>query len=91
MNQPEIIILPAPGCRRSRKILEHLTGQGIPFRRVELDSVVGQELAAQYSFRASPGILVNGVNINPFDLLIRPSCRVDEEKTGQILMAGDNK
>jgi len=89
MNLPEIIILPAPGCRRSRKILEYLNGQGIPFRRVELDSAEGQELAAQYGFRASPGILVNGAIVNPFDLLVRPSCRVDDAKARNIFMADD--
>jgi len=86
MNLPEIIILPAPRCRRSRKILEYLTGRGIPFRRVELDSPEGQELAARYDFRASPGILVDGVSVNPYDLLIQPTCRVDEEKARMVLM-----
>ncbi len=89
MNLLDIIILPTPGCRRSRKILEYLTRQGIPFRRVELTSVEGQDLAAQYGFRASSGILVNGINVNPFDLLVQPSCRVDEEKASKILMAGE--
>jgi glutaredoxin len=89
MNLTEIIILPASRCRRSQKILEYLTGQGIPFRLVELDSAEGHELAARYGFRASPGILVNGVSVNPFDLLVQPSCRVDEEKARKILMAGD--
>lgn len=84
MELPEIVILPSPRCRRSRKILEYLTGRGIPFRQVELDSPEGRELAARHSFRASPGILVNSVSINPFDLLIQSACRVDEEKARTI-------
>ena len=89
MNYPDITILPAPGCRRSRKILEYLTKQGIPFRRVELDSVEAQELAARYGFRASPGILVDGVSVNPYDMLIQPACRVDAEKAQAIFLSDD--
>lgn len=88
-NDSKIIILPATGCRRSRKILEYLTVRGIPFNRVELDSLEGQELVARYDFRASPGILVNDVSINPFDLIIRPGCRIDEEKAERIFTRGD--
>jgi len=37
--------------------------------------------------RASPGILVDDENINPFDLLIQPACRVDEEVAQRTLGA----
>ncbi|MEZ0397412.1 MAG: hypothetical protein ABWK53_13405 [Anaerolineales bacterium] len=87
----EIVILPAPRCRRSRRILEYLTGRGIPFRRVELDSPEGQQLAARYDFRASPGILVDGVSVNPYDLLLTPACRVDEVRAAQIFGAEGRK
>jgi len=80
MNYRELIILPAPGCRRSRRILEYLERRGIPFTRIPLDSPQGAALAAQHDLRASPGLLVDGVSVNPFDLLIQPFCRVDEEK-----------
>ena len=89
MNYPDITILPAPGSRRSRKILEYLNKHGIPFRRVELDSAEGQELAARYDFRASPGILVDGVSVNPYEMLIQPACRVDEEKAQAIFLSDD--
>jgi glutaredoxin len=88
MNYREIIVLPAPGCRRSLRIVEYLERQGIPFCRVELDSPEGREPVARYGFRASPGILVDGISVNPFNLLIQPACRVDEEKARTILMAG---
>ena len=81
--EDEIIILPAPRCRRSKRILEYLAARGVPYRRVDLDSPEGNELAARYGFRASPGILVDGVSINPFDLLVS-GCRVDETKAQSI-------
>lgn len=55
---------------------------------IELDSPEGRELIARYEFRASPGILVNSVSINPFDLIARPSCRIDEEKAASIFIKG---
>lgn len=77
---PDILILPAPGCRRSRRILEYLTRSEIPFTSIPLESPAGTALAEKYDMRASPGILVDGVSVNPFSLLIQPACRVDEEK-----------
>ena len=31
-----------------------------------------------------PGILVDGVSVNPFDLLIQPACRVDDAKAREL-------
>ena len=90
MNTREIIILPAPGCRRSRRILEYLERQGVPFRRVELDSPEGAALAAEHGMRSSPGLLVDGVSVNPFDLLIQPTCRVDPVAAARIFIAPSN-
>jgi len=81
-----ITILPARGCRRSRKVIEYLEARHIPFVRVELESAEGQALAAQYDLRASPGILVGDVSINPFDVLIQPECQVDEEKASAVFI-----
>jgi len=89
MSLPEIIILPAPGCRRSRRILEYLERRGISFSRIPLDSPEGAALAEKHGMRASPGILVGGVSVNPFDLLIQPACRVDEEKAQAIFLSDD--
>jgi hypothetical protein len=83
-NQREIIILPAPRCRRSKRILEYLARRGIPFTRIPLDSPEGEALAVSHDLRASPGILVDGASVNPFELLIQPGCRVDEEKAQRI-------
>lgn len=74
----EITILPAQGCRRSRKILAYLEQHAIAFTRIDLESAEGQTMAERYGLRASPGILIDGRPINPFDLLIQPQCRVNE-------------
>lgn len=79
-----ITVLPAKGCRRSRKILEYLHAHQIPFQQVELDSPEGEQLMEKHHFLASPGILVDGVSVNPFDLLIQPECRVNEPKLKQV-------
>lgn len=75
---PNITIVTARDCRRSRKIVAYLEQQHIPFTRLDFESPEGQVLAAQHDLRASPGIIVDGRSINPFDLLIRPQCRVNE-------------
>ena len=41
MNYHEIIVLPAPGCRRSRRIVEYLERHSIPFVRIPLGSPEG--------------------------------------------------
>lgn len=84
----DLIILPARGCRRSRRLLDYLQAHAIPFTRIDLESPEGQALAAQHDLRASPGILVDGVSVNPFNLLIRPTCRVDEERLRALLRDG---
>ncbi len=84
MDKRAIVILPAPGCRRSRKVIEYLEAHNIPFTHIELESSEGQALAAQHDMRASPGILVDGVSVNPFGVLIQPECRVDEATAQRI-------
>lgn len=81
---PEITVLPAQGCRRSRKILAYLEQHAIPFTRIDLESPEGQALAERYELRASPGILVDGQSINPFDLLIQPQCRVNKAAAAAV-------
>lgn len=74
----EIVILPAAGCRCSRSVLTYLDENQVPYTRIDLESEAGQQMAAQYELRSSPGILVNGVLVNPFDILQAPSCRIKE-------------
>jgi arsenate reductase-like glutaredoxin family protein len=86
MKPHRIVVLPAPGCRRSRKILNYLQQHGIPFTRIDLDSLEGQALAREHKMRASPGILVDGLSVNPFDLLQKPDCRIDEDTLEKIML-----
>ena len=85
MSQPpEIILLPAKNCRRSRKIMTYLDEHGVVYTTVPLESVEGQQLVGQHHLRASPGILVDGVSVNPYDILITPACIVDEIQATEI-------
>lgn len=84
MKVKSILILPAKGWR-SRTILEYLQANHIPFRRIELDSPEGEQWMEKYHFLASPGILVDGVSIHPFDVLIQPECRVNETRLEQLI------
>ena len=60
---------------------------GIPSARIDLESAEGQALATQHDLRSSPGILVDGELINPFDLLIQPQCLVNEA-AAEVLFRG---
>lgn len=75
-----LLILPARGCRRSRAVLKYLDSQHIPYRLIELESEEGQHLAEHYSLRASPGIILDGISLNPMELFIAPHCRINEDK-----------
>jgi len=83
-DAPEIIILPAKNCRRSRKVMAYLDEQGVACTAIPLESVEGQRLAEQHHLRASPGILVDGASINPYDILITPACLINEERAKDI-------
>ncbi len=76
---PNIIIIPARGCRRSQKVLDYLVDHNIPFTRIDLESPEGRALAEKHALRASPGILVDDELVNPFDFLMQPGCRIDED------------
>lgn len=82
----EIIILPVKGCKRSKRIIQFLTKAGIPFQTVDPHSPEGQELIAKYNFQASPGIVVNGKKVNPFDLLVQPDCQINEEAAKRLFL-----
>jgi glutaredoxin len=74
----EIIILPAADCRRSQKVLAYLDENQVAYTRIDLETEKGQQMMADYELRSSPGILVDGVLVNPFDILEAPSCRIKE-------------
>jgi len=90
-QHPEIIILPAKGCRRSKKVLNYLTEQGILFTRIDLETPEGQALAERHALRASPGILVDDELVNPFDILTQPGCRINEAAVYEKLHLTDRE
>ncbi len=79
-----IVILPLKGCRRSRKIMDYLNENDIPFKKIALESPEGEALMGKHHFLASPGILVDGVRINPYDILIQEKCQIDEKNLRAI-------
>jgi len=79
-DEKKIIVLPAPRCKRSKKIMEFLDLEKIPYEKIELLSTEGQTLLEKHHFKASPGILIDGVSLNPYDLLVKEECRIDREK-----------
>jgi glutaredoxin len=80
----EIIILPAANCRRSQKVLTYLNEKQVPYQRIDLETEKGQQITAEYDLRSSPGILVDGILVNPFDILEAPSCRIKEPAARQL-------
>lgn len=84
---PDITLITARDCRRSRKIVAYLDQQGIPFTRVDFASAEGQELAAQRDLRASQAIVIDGKSSNPFDLLIRTQYQVNQTAAEAVFRA----
>ncbi len=75
-----LTLLISPNCRRSRRIAAYLDERGIPYRKLSLDTPEGEHLQSRYRFTASPGILVHTTPVNPFDILERGKCRIDETR-----------
>ena len=86
----KLVILPAEGCRRSQRLLAYLQEHSIPFDTVPLASPEGEALLQEHDLRASPGILVDGQNVNPFDVLIRPDCTVNEAAIRRIFQRNED-
>ena len=80
----KIIIIPYPGCKRSERIISFLKEHEIPYREVPSETQEGQQLHDQYQFRASPGIVVDQASINPYQILVRKECRMDEKKALEL-------
>lgn len=74
----EIVILPAANCRRSQTILAYLDERQVPYLRIDLETEKGQQVLAEYALRSSPGILIDGRLVNPYDVLEAPACRIKE-------------
>jgi len=79
----DLLIIGTRFCRRTRKIVDWLKQNRIPFEFVDIESERGQALARQHKMRAAPGIVKGGRAINPFDLLRQ--CKVSPERAREIL------
>jgi glutaredoxin len=84
-----IVILPAAGCRRSKKVLSYLDENQVPYTRIDLETAEGQALSEEHELRSSPGILVDGELVNPFDILEVPSCRIKGPIAREVFGLGD--
>jgi glutaredoxin len=84
MSSEAITILPARDCRRSKAILAYLDAHRVPYTRIDLESTEGLALMEAYRLRSSPGILVAGESVNPYNLLVRPTCRVNEKNAARV-------
>ncbi|GAB4569864.1 MAG: hypothetical protein Kow0077_03050 [Anaerolineae bacterium] len=88
MSQSDLILVTAEGCRRSKTLVTFLKERAIPFIEVPVASEEGRALVARHDIRSSPGILINGRVISPFDVLIPGQCRVDEASLMRLLERG---
>lgn len=70
------------------KVLAYLDERQVPYQRIDLETAVGQQMMAQYAMRSSPGILVDGMLVNPFDILELPACQILEPQASQIFGIG---
>lgn len=80
----DITLVRGMRCRRSDLIVRFLQDQGIPFRLVQAESEEGRALIAKHDLRASPGILVGGRSVNPFDLI--HDCHIDGGAVRRLLL-----
>ena len=66
----KIIILRTRNCRKSNLIIKFLQDHDIPHEVKSLESdPEAQRLAEQLNILSSPGIVVNGKVVNPYELI----------------------
>jgi glutaredoxin len=85
MENKTIIILRTRQCRRSDLIIKFLQAEKIPHvvKSLETDPEA-QRLAQKFDLRSSPGIIVNGQVVNPYQMI--ENCQIkDRVKARQLL------
>ena len=85
MKKHEIIILRTRRCRKSNLIIKFLQAENIPFvvKSLETDAEA-QRLAKELNILSSPGIIVNGRVVNPYQMI--ENCQIkDRVKARQLL------
>jgi len=75
VKEKNVLLLTAPGCRRSERVRQAFESAGVPFRELPLSSNEGTKMAVAHHVLSSPGIIVCGRALNVFDLF--PDCRFD--------------
>lgn len=85
MENKAIIILRTRRCRRSDLVIKFLQAEQIPFMVKSLeDDPEAQRLAQKFDIRSSPGIIVNGQVVNPYQMI--ENCQIkDRAKAKQLL------
>ncbi len=84
-NSSQIIILRTRNCRKSNLIIKFLEDEQVPHvvKSLETDAEA-QWLAKELNIFSSPGIIVNGQAINPYQLI--ENCQIkDREKAKRLL------
>jgi len=85
MEDKTIIILRTRQCRRSDLIIKFLQAENIPHVVKSLENdPEAQRLAQKFDLRSSPGIIVNGQMVNPYQLL--ENCQIKDRVKAKRLL-----
>ena len=85
MENKTIIILRTRQCRRSDLIIKFLQAENIPHVVKSLENdPEAQRLAQKFDLRSSPGIIVNGQMVNPYQLL--ENCQIKDRVKAKRLL-----
>ncbi|MDZ7402291.1 MAG: hypothetical protein ONB37_19210 [candidate division KSB1 bacterium] len=85
MGNKTIIILRTRQCRRSDLIIKFLQAEKMPHivKLLEEDPEA-QQLAQQFDIRSSPGIIVNGQVVNPYQMI--ENCQIKDRVKARRLL-----
>ena len=84
-NNSSILILRTRYCRKSNLIIRFLENYNIPHEVKSLETDPdAQKIAARLNILSSPGIVVNGQAVNPYELI--ENCQIkNPAETKQLL------
>jgi len=85
MKNHEIIILRTRQCRKSNLIIKFLEAENIPHVVKSLESdPEAQRLAKKFNILSSPGIIVNGQVVNPYQMI--ENCQIKDQAKARKLL-----
>ncbi len=64
--------------------MAYLDDQQVAYTAIPLETPRGRKLVQQHGLNDSPGILVDEVSINPFEIIITPACLLDEARPAEV-------